>query len=202
MGDYFKIIPPKLTGLDEFPRKVAFVTAVALTKTAQEAQSASIAKIQQEFTVRTKWYEKSNKFGVKVKPATKDNLAATISTQAWWLVDHERGGERLPSKKYIAIPTDKVKRSKRDLITQATRRKLLNPLNPQVFPLRTKAGVLLLAQRIKRGRGGLAVLFAMKLKVRIEKQSTFNEPVEAALRDKFAEIYRAKFNEEVKSLGK
>lgn len=202
MADSFKVIAPKLIGLEEFPRKVAFVTAYALTKTAQEAQAASVAKITETFTIRTKWYEKSNKFGVKVKPATKDNLVATISTQAWWLADHERGGERMPSKKYIAIPTDKVKRSKRDLITKATRQKLLNPSNPKVFKVISRKGPVLL-ERIKAGqKTKTRVLFGLETVVRIKKESTFYEPVEDVLRTKFSQIYRAKFDEEVNSLGK
>ena len=189
--------PEDLAKVKNLEKQILFALAASLTAAAQAGQAAAIAAIQQTFTVRTSWFEKGNRFGIKVQPAKRDNLVATISTRAWWLADHESGQNRDPRRNFIAVPTDAVKRSKRDLITASTRRKLLDPGNQNVFRLETRKG-LVLATRTKQGKGSkLQVLFGLEPEVHIKKQSTFFDPIQKTVQQTFPEIFPQKLKQAI-----
>jgi hypothetical protein len=71
---------------------IRFGTAMGLTKTAKDGQSAVLGALKGTFTLRGSWFQPGNKFGIKIKAATKDDLSAEVRTMADWLKIHEDGG--------------------------------------------------------------------------------------------------------------
>jgi hypothetical protein len=153
---------------------IKFGTAVGLTKTAQEGQTTVVSALKATFTLRGTWFEKNNRFGIKIKPATKDDLSSEVRTLADWLQIHEEGGIKKARDGRLAIPTDDVRRNKRLIIPRNMRPK---GLAGKVFVLQTKKGPVL-AQRITRGkRKGVVILYGLEGSARIRKQSTFYGPI-------------------------
>jgi hypothetical protein len=159
---------------DKIYKNIQFGTAMGLTQTAKDGQSAVRSALKGTFTLRNSWSEPSNKFGIKIKPATKDDLSAEVRTMADWLNIHEEGGIKHAQSGRLAIPTDNVRRNKRLIIPRNQRPK---GLARKAFVLMTKKGPVL-AQRISRGkRKGLIVLYGLETSARIKKQSTFYDPI-------------------------
>jgi hypothetical protein len=161
---------------EKIAKNIDFGTAVGLTQTAKDGQGAAVSALRTTFTLRGGWFEQQNKFGIKVKPATKTDLSAEVRTMADWLLPHEEGKDKAPiSGSNIAVPTENIRRNKRLIIPRGQRPR---GLGAKVFILKTKHGPVL-AQRLKRGaRKGLVVLYGLERKVHIKKQSTFYEPIE------------------------
>lgn len=158
----------------EMTKQVNFGTALGLTKTAKEGQEAVVDALKSTFTLRGNWYQQSNKFGIRITPAKKDKLVAEVKTAADWLEPHEEGKDKAGRGGDLAIPTQEVRRNKRDIITRANRPK---GLGAKVFKLQTRRGPVL-AQRMKRGnRKGLIILYGLERTVKIKKRSTFHEPI-------------------------
>jgi hypothetical protein len=174
--------------IPDFAKQLAFATASALTAVAKEAQAGVIKSIESTFTVRNNWDQPNNKFGIKVTPAKKDNLVSEVYTLADWLDLHEVGGEKNPSNKFLAIPTENVKRTKRQIITKGQRPAGLKGKGDIV--LKTKSGKTVLFQR--KGRGKQKRLVAMYYLVplaKVRKQSTVFEPVQGIVNKRFGAIF-------------
>lgn len=162
-------------------KNLKFGVAQGLNKIAKQAQAASMTAIRSTFTVRNTWSEPGNKFGIKVKGANKDNLTATVHSQAVWLLLHEEGGTKTPRDgNSIAIPTEMVKRNKRDIITRANRPK---GLGAKAFVVVSSTG----GRRLARFKGAgqnktVQFLYLFVRRARIKKQSTFYVPIEKKIR--------------------
>lgn len=155
-------------------QNINFGTAMGLTKTAKEGQAAVKGALKATFTLRGSWYEASNKFGIRIKPAKRDDLSAEVRTNADWLEPHETGKDKTARGGSVAVPTDQVRRNKRAIIPRAQRPK---GLTGKAFKLMTRRGPVL-AQRMKSGkRKGLVILYGLEQRVKIRKQSTFYEPI-------------------------
>jgi len=94
-------------------RQLPYAIAVALTKTAQDAQTSIQRAIPHIFNVTKKWWLKTQPTGIKVKPATKVNPTATVYTDAPFADLQEEGGVKRPKGKVLAVPTAKVPKSRR-----------------------------------------------------------------------------------------
>src|ERR1051325_8679535 len=123
-------------------KQVTFALAATLTAVAREAQAASVASIENTFTVRNSWDKPSNARGVKALPASKDDLSSAVASRADWLIDHEEGETKTPMRAggLLAIPTSDVRRSKRDIIQRSQRPKALGA---KAFVVKTRNGPVL-----------------------------------------------------------
>ena len=165
-------------------KQVTFALASALTAVAKEAQAASIGSIESTFTVRNNWDKPSNAMGVKVLPATKTDLSAAVATRADWL--HEEMRPKIPFGNYIAIPTENVRRSKRDIIQKGQRPKNLR----RAFVIKTKSGAAMLFQRKGRGkRGEIVAMYKLVPRALIRKQSTLVEPTVETFEKRFDPLF-------------
>ncbi|MBF0339678.1 MAG: hypothetical protein HQL95_01780 [Magnetococcales bacterium] len=82
-------------------KQVKYATAVALTKTAKDIQSAVREDLPNRFTIRTGWVAK----GIIIKPATKTNLVAEVCVKDDFMKIQESGGEKTEeSGKSVSIP--------------------------------------------------------------------------------------------------
>jgi hypothetical protein len=108
-------------------KQLDFALVLTYTKAAQAAQKAVQKSLPHLFVLRNTFVMNS----IRMEKATKQNPVATVFVptegkyNADFLLLQETGGLKNPSKNYLAIPTDKVKRNKRDIVTKTTRQKLL-----------------------------------------------------------------------------
>jgi hypothetical protein len=160
-------------------KNVIFGYARGLTQTAQKAQEDVTEGIRDKFTVRTRWIEKGNKYGIKMTPAKKDNLEAAVWTRADWLKVHEKGGTKEPTRsKNLTVPTNNVKRNKRDLIRKNQRPRSIK----RSFVIKTDGGQQLFMERFGKGkRSSTRVMYILEPKARIKKQGTFLEAAQKSV---------------------
>jgi len=169
-------MPPPLS---KVIKQLNYGTAVGLTKTAKEGQTAVVGALKGTFILRGSWWQQSNRFGIRIKPATPGSLQSEVRTAADWLEPHETGRDKTARSGRVAVPTDQVRRNKRQIIPQAQRPR---GLKGKAFLIQTRKGPVL-AQRIRRGpRKGLVVLYGLESHVKIRKQSTFYEPIDKVVR--------------------
>ena len=79
-----------------------FAIALALTRTAQKAQSEVRRHIEDEFVTRKKRGGFAN--SVRIKPATKQNLTSHVYSMASFASLQQTGGVRTGAKGRLAIP--------------------------------------------------------------------------------------------------
>lgn len=173
-----------------------YATAVALTKTAKDAQAQVLKELPNNFTLRGNWFNPSNKFGVKIKAATKQSLEAQVSTAASWLTEHELGREKFPFRNFLAVPTTNVRRNKKQIIQRMQRpRNLKNS-----YVIATKSGNSLLLQKKGRGKNKQnVVMYVLIPKAKIKKQSTFYAPVEQTIRKNLAKNFHESMEKALKT---
>lgn len=176
-------------------KQVTFALASALTATAKEAQSASVADIEGTFTVRNNWDKPSNAMGVKVLPASKTDLSAAVVTRADWLNLHERGGIKVPGGRFLAIPTSNVRRTKRDIVQRGQRPKAL--VGKRDFVIRTKRNgkAILFQRRGRKKNSHIVAMYVLDKKAPIKKRSTFREPVVLTVEKRFDALFERKMRE-------
>ncbi len=101
-----------IKGLDDFGKKqLPFAESLALNRTALIAQNAIKHKIDKDFNVTSKsWNKVGGKFGIKKKAATKRNTEVMIYIPDinTWIEDHEagdirRGMQLIPTKDFRKI---------------------------------------------------------------------------------------------------
>jgi hypothetical protein len=169
----------KLFNLD---KQIIFAAAQSLTEVAKESQTAVIADIQQTFTTRGKWYLPSNKYGIKIKAAKKNELTSEVKTAADWLALHETGGTKTPDGQHLAVPTANVRRTKRQIITRSQRPRNLK----RSFVIQTASGPVLFQ---RRGKRKIVALYDLEPKVKIKKESTVIEPTRRIVQQRFDRIF-------------
>ncbi|MDQ1610327.1 MAG: hypothetical protein QOG00_258 [Pyrinomonadaceae bacterium] len=169
----------KLLTLD---KQITFATAKALTLTAKQAQESVINAVKNTFTTRGNWYLPSNKFGIRISAARKDNLEASVHTAADWLEAHETGGTKTPRGKSLAVPTDNVRRTKRQIITRAQRPKNLR----RSFVVQTRSGPVLFQRKNKRT---IVALYNLEPKAKIKRASTVYEPTLKVVSRRFDQLF-------------
>ena len=89
-------------------KSMRFVSALALTRTAQVVQKAIIRRVPRIFNVTKKWWLKQQPTGIKIKPAKKGAalLFSEVYTKAHWAIRQEDGGLKTPySSPFILIPS-------------------------------------------------------------------------------------------------
>ena len=185
-------------GLLEFEKKdMPLATAITLTTVAGMAQAIVLAKLPEQFTLRTGWYKPNTPFGFKVKAASINHPQAEIYTKAPWMLLHEEGGTKSADGKRLAVPfTYKqgvvpgvvygVKRTKRDLIMKSQKPR---NLGTKAFMLNSKGGDLL-AMRTGRGkRSILRILYALEQQAVIKKRLGFADTARQVVKDHLKEIF-------------
>lgn len=167
----------------EIYKQTMFGTALGLTNTAKQAQKAVMHALGDTFTLRGQWFNQSQKYGIKIRPATKTNVEAVIGTAADWLAIHETGGIKTGRGGHrLAIPTENVRRRKSTgIIPTAMKPKALK-LKGRTFIIQTKNGAVLFERKYKGKRSKIVALYNLEPRARIRKQSTFYEPIDMVVK--------------------
>jgi hypothetical protein len=160
-------------GLVTFDEQLVYAAAVALTRTAKDSQAAAIEAIRRTFTTRGLWYLPGSRFGVRITPATKARLEATVRTAADWLIPHETGEDKTAGGGgLLAIPL--VGRGRPRPSQGAKVRADLRPraLGGRSVVINTRRGPVLFG----RQGGRLVAFYGLERRARIRKRSTVIEP--------------------------
>jgi hypothetical protein len=166
-------------------KSMRFGVANALTQTAKQAQAAVQGELRGKFTLRGRWFEQNNKFGIKVKPAKPNALVAKVTTEAGWLAKQEAGGTHLPFRNFLAIPTENVR-------PKGSTKIIRGPLRPanlkNSFVIKSKkAGVSLLIQRYGRGKKKQnRVMYILVSRVNIKAAHVFYDPIKKVVERRLA----------------
>lgn len=99
------------------PKQLNFAIAKALTQTAVEVQKELRRNMPSRFTIRRPWIVQ----GIRVERATKQNLEAVVYSRDDFMELQETGGTKDPRRRYLAIPTRAVRRTKTQMIAKADR---------------------------------------------------------------------------------
>lgn len=156
----------------QIAKQLPFATARTLTQTAKDAQDEILHTLPQTFTLRGVWFKPRNKFGIKIRPATKRDLEAETGTNADWLELHETSGVKRPRGSHLAIPTENIRRLKSGKISKVNRPRNLK----RSFVLQTKNGRVLFQRKFKGKRSHIVALYNLEKRAKIKKQSTVIEP--------------------------
>jgi len=119
-----------IKGINDFEKKqLPFAESLALNRTALIAQNAIKHKIDRDFNVTSKsWNKVGGKFGIKKKAATKRNPEVTIFIPNinTWIEDHEEGDVRSGMQ---LIPTKQFAKRYKLKTNKAIKRKALTLLS-------------------------------------------------------------------------
>lgn len=168
--------------LEKKAKQMKFGIAVGLTRAAKEAQKASQDAIQSTFTVRGRWFEQQNKFGIKITPAKPTNLEAEVKTKADWLELHETGGTKSGKGHRLGVPLAAIR-------PKGSTKKIGKGIRPHALLASGKAFIVKLdngneAIARLRGKGAnarLEYLYFLEPSVSIKKASTFYEPIQKSV---------------------
>jgi hypothetical protein len=192
-------VSPNIAKLHRLDRQIVFAAAQALTETVQELRTVLPAAYRRNFTIRNAFLERGP-LALKIKFATKNNLSAEISSGADFLALQETGGVKRARRANLAIPTQNVRRTKRDIIRQAERPKSLS----DAFVIKTRQGPYLVARRsaasLKRrpskARGerfkGLVFFYKLQPDANIQARPTFFPSAIAFAQENFDQIFAEK----------
>lgn len=187
------------------PKQIQFATAKSLTKTAQEVQQAVRADMPQRFTIRRQWVVK----GIRIVPATKTNLTATVYSKDPFMERQEAGGLKFgspgggdfssaslpqtggrrarPAMGRVAVPTNKVLRSKSEIIRKSD---LPQGLGAKGFVIGKPGDTQYLARRFAKGkRAGLQLLYVLKRSTKVKPRLGLREIGERVVQNRFGEIF-------------
>lgn len=172
-----------LQGLLTFDRQIAFAASRALNKVALAARDAERAKLRETFTIRNNWPERGP-LRVEAKFSSKSSLSAAVVSGADFLARQEKGGTKTPRGRALAIPTSKVRRTKRGLVAKS-----LRPKNLQgAFVIQGKKGALLVQRTGKKKT--LRVLYGLEPSAQITAAPTFFPTVRQVVRQQFQTAFR------------
>lgn len=167
----------------EIFKQVRFGTAVGLTRTGVEAQTAVLAALSRNFTIRSKWATPGNRFGINLKRATPQKLSAEVYTRAEWLEKHETGGIKTPRGKNVAVPTVQLRPKGSLKILRAAARPRALLASGKAFIMETDKGSVI---AVMSGKDKVKILYGLEPQVRIPKRPSFYEPIEKTVKKRLS----------------
>ena len=175
-------------------KQVQFATAKALTLTAVEVQRQVRAEMPARFTIRRQWIVN----GIRVEKATKANLVATVFSRDAFMGLHEFGGPKDPRKRFIAIPTRAVKRTKTDVIA---RRDRPGALGDRAEVIEYNGNKWLALKKGRRGRSGneLRLLYLLVPRAQIDERLGLREIGTRVVRARFMPLFLQALEDAVKT---
>lgn len=162
-----------LRGLLTLDNQLLYAAAVAQTKTTKQSQGEVINTIRRTFTTRGAWYLPSNRFGIRITPATKARLESTLKTAADWLIPHETGEDKVArGGGLLAVPIVGPGRPRPTRASKVRANLKPSALGRMGVVLQTRRGSVLFARQDKR----LVAFYGLERRARIRKRSTVVEP--------------------------
>lgn len=165
-------------------KQAPFATAVALTRTAKDAQKTLRHDLARQFTIRDHWTEK----GIRIRPARKADWprqVAAVGSRDQYMARQASGGiKRGRGGRRVAVPVRARKRpTSRTKPRQWPGRQLQRS---RYFKLKLRAGGVGVFRRYGRGRGDIRLQWWLVKRVKVRKAW----PV----RDTTADVVRRRFH--------
>lgn len=187
------------------PKQIKFAAAVALTKTAKQIQNSVQQSMPQKFTLRRQWIVK----GIRITPAKKTDLTAYVYSKDAFMERQEEGGIKMgtpgggdfsssslpqtggrrvrPAMGRVAVPTEKVRRTKSEIIRKS---ELPAGLGTKAFVIDAGNGLSLLARRFAKGkRAGMQVLYLLKRSTKVKPRLGLKEIAQKVVTRRFADVF-------------
>jgi hypothetical protein len=168
-------------------RQVPFATALALTRTAHDAQRDVRDKLPQQFHIRRPWVPQ----GIRVEPARKDNLVARVYSRDSFMAWQETGGRKPSGRHLMAVPVGRMRSVAATRVIPRSQWPGSLRNRPSVF---REGGTLL----ERRGRGGAAAVRAIyllrrsvNLRPRLQLHETVTATVGRVFPTRFGEAFAA-----------
>jgi len=205
MADFLNVdsnINEVLAGLNNVAvKQVPFAIAKSLTKTAQAAQEYVISQIPGIFNNQKTWYLKQQPTGIKITPATKTNLVASVYTTAHFAGLQEEGGVKTPYRgKVLLIPTSYAPKYARKAGGQARvleGKKTLNVYGS--YFVKMKSGHVGVFQRVGKKRLPIRKIYSVYPKANIKKRFGFYSIVQSVVDSKMGEIFSQAIDDALKT---
>lgn len=142
-----------------------FAVAKALTMTAAEVQQEVRKNMPQRFTLRRQWVVQ----GIRIEKATKANLEALVYSRDKFMGLQETGGAKNALRRYLAIPTSMVRRTKTDIIRKSDRP---SSLGDKAEIIEYNGHTWLALKKPRKGAGGqqLRLLYLLIPRANLEKR--------------------------------
>lgn len=181
-------VPEMTKHLDTLQRKqIPFATALALTRTAQDAREAVREVMPKRFTIRKPYVVR----GVAIQKATKKRLRAIVFHRDKYMADQEYGGQRYPQRRFHVIPLG-IRKHKKQNISKAKlpSRVKLKPTVSLVDSIKNKRDKLIL-QRVGRGKNvGRKTLYLLKRgRQKIKPRFGMDRTVRTTVRRRFTKNF-------------
>ncbi len=166
--------------------QLQFAVAKALTQTAYEVQADVKRAMPGRFTLRRQWIVQ----GIRAQKATKAELVATVYSRDKFMGLQEFGGPKSPLRRYLAIPTRAVRRTKTDMIRKSDRPAALGD---KVEVVEYEGNKYLALKKARRGASGngLRLLYLLVPRSQIEERLGLNKDGQRIARARFARNLRA-----------
>ena len=160
-----------------FERQIPFATALALTRTAQDAQSEVRGQLPSRFRLRNGWTMRN----IRITSAQKASLEATI-TAPDYMAKQETGETEHARKRYLAAPGPAIGDAR---VAPARLRPRALLSQPRTFVLDTAGGAVI-AQRKGRKRKPLRLLWWLTPTQRNSERFEFGDTAAQVVERRFA----------------
>lgn len=178
-------------------RNLPFASALALTRTAQAAQSAVRKDLPNKFTVRRSWIVQ----GIQITPASKSDwpaLKAVVGSRDEFMVLQETGGTRKGlGGRRIAIPTKAARPNPRAVLARSKRPGALLA-KPKTFFKDTESGKGSVFQRGNGSKRVRKALFLLRPEVKVKARFGFGETVAGAFQASYGQEFEKAMDQAIK----
>jgi len=168
--------------LNSLPKQTRFATAVALTRTAKDAQGKVRQELPERFTIRNGWVAK----GIRIRPASKSHLESAVTILDKFMALQETGGtKRSHSGKGVAIPVGA--RPTPRSITRPSKfpGALLRKPRHFIAPFARNPAQKAVWRKVGRGGGKRKLMYMFADEVEIQPRFGFQETVEDVAQSRF-----------------
>ena len=184
----YRVDRTMLGRLESLRGQARFAAALALTRTAQAAQRRIREReLPRVFTIRSRWVPG----GIRIRPATKADLAAKVGSVTPFMALHESGGTRGPTTdrgQNVAVPTRALRRSPGSRIGLRQHPGALLD-RPGHFIHRGPRG----SSVRRRVRGGVRVLYWLTPSVEVDDRIDFDRIAGEVVEETFAGAFAAAY---------
>ena len=161
-----------------FERQMPFAIALALTRTAQDAQQEVKGQLPSRFTLRNGWTARN----IRIQTASKSGLEATI-TAPDYMAKQETGETEHARKRYLAAPGPAIGDAR---VAPARLRPRALLSQPRTFVLDTAGGSVAIAQRKGRKARPLRILWWLTPTQRNSERFEFGDTAAQVVERRFA----------------
>lgn len=169
-------------------KQFRFAVIKSLTQTAKEVQAEVRKNLPTRFNLRREAFIKS---GIRITPATRASLEATVYSRDDFMGLQEYGGlkTRRNGGNYLAVPTSMVRRTPKSVIKKADRPKNLGD-KAEVVEINGRQYLALKRARMGANRQRLRLLYLLIPRASITPRLGLNEDGQRIAKERFMQLLK------------